>query len=67
MKKIVDKYSLGIYQEDYDIKKLAEKMNKLTAEEIYSYKCQSDLCAKELGNENNKQKLLDIISSLLPR
>lgn len=65
MKKIVDRYNLGIYQEDFNIKKLAEKMNKLTAEEIYSYKCESDKHAKDLGSEASKIKFLEIISSLV--
>lgn len=65
MKKIVDKYNLGIYQEDYNIRKLAEKMRRLTAEDIYYYKCQADKHAADLSSDTGMKKLLNIVSNLL--
>lgn len=65
MKKIVEKYNLGIVSEDYDLKKLAEKINALSIEKIMFFKKQSDLHAKELGCESGKNKFLDIVTSVI--
>jgi hypothetical protein len=65
MKKIVEKYNLGIVSEDYDIRKLAERINALSIEKIMFYKKQSDLHAKELGCESGKNKFLDIVESVI--
>jgi glycosyltransferase involved in cell wall biosynthesis len=65
MKKIVENYGLGIVSDDYDVKKLAERLNKLTPEEIMQYKNHSNLYAKELSCQPGKEKFLAITAGLI--
>lgn len=65
MKKIVIDYNLGIVSDNYEPKNLAEKLNKLTTDEIYNYKLNSHKLSKELSSEANRKKFLDIIENLL--
>jgi hypothetical protein len=64
MKKIVVENNLGIVSDNYEPKNLADKLNRLSAEEIYQYKINSHLKAQELSSEKNRIKFLEIIRLL---
>jgi hypothetical protein len=65
MKKLVEKYQLGISSEDYDVEKLARKMNSLSANEITFYKNQSHIHAEELASEPWRVKFLKIVDRIV--
>jgi glycosyltransferase involved in cell wall biosynthesis len=65
MKKVVLKYNLGVISDNFDVKNLAAKLNKLTAEEIYNYKLNAHKYANELSSEQNKVKFLELIKKII--
>lgn len=65
MKKICEQYKIGIVSNTFDPSELAEKLNKLSYNDILKYKENADLAAKELCFENESKKLIDIIEQLL--
>lgn len=65
MKKIVLKYNLGILSDNFDVRNLAAKLNKLTAKEIYNFKLNAHKYANELSSEQNKVKFLELIKNFL--
>ncbi len=64
MASVVDKYKLGIIADDFSAEKLAEKIQKLSKEEIYTYKKNCEKHAKELSAENYSILLLTEIKKL---
>lgn len=65
MKKLVERYDLGVIADDYNPESYAKKLNKLTVEQIDYYKNQSHKAAKELAAENNRNKFQGIIRAIL--
>ncbi len=65
MANIVKKYNLGVVSDTFKPKDLAMKINKLTAEEIFQYKQNSDKVAYELSDEVDKEKWRKIVESVL--
>jgi glycosyltransferase involved in cell wall biosynthesis len=61
MKEIVEIYNNGVVSDDFTPQNLAEKINLLTREEVYSMKLRSSDAAKELTAEKNKEKLQKMI------
>jgi len=65
MKRLVEKYDLGIVGHNYDPKAMAEKLNRLTPEKIMYYKTRCNESAKELSSESNKDKFRKIVADVL--
>jgi len=65
MEKYVKKYELGIISEDFTPEKMAEKLNSLTAKEIFRYKENSDKYSKELSAEKNLELIRSKAEELL--
>ena len=65
MKKLVEKYDLGIISPDYNPKSLAKKLNEITHEELQHYKNSSDKYAKDFDVEKNREKFLSIIDKIV--
>jgi hypothetical protein len=65
MEKIVKKYDCGVVAKDFKPRSLAEKINRLTTDEIMYYKRQSHQAAGELSSETNKRKIHDLFAGLL--
>ena len=53
MKRLVEFYDLGIVADDFDVKQLAMKINRLTINEINKYKENCDKVAKLFSIEQN--------------
>lgn len=62
MKEIVESYNNGIVADDFTPKNLAQKLSRLTREELYQMKLRSNTAAQHLTAEQNKVKLIDIVS-----
>lgn len=65
MRKIVEKYKCGIVSKDFTAKSMADILNKLTVDEINSYKLASLEAAKELSAEKEWSKLRNAAGNLL--
>lgn len=65
MKKIVEQYNLGIVSRNFDSNELAIELNKLSYDDILTYKENSNIAAKELCYENESKKLTVILDELL--
>lgn len=61
MKKIVKKFELGITSSTFKPIDLANKLNKLSPNQIKQYKTNVTIASKELCYENESQKILEII------
>jgi hypothetical protein len=61
----VKKYELGITAEDFDLKTVALRLNKLTHDEIDHYKNQSHRYARELSSEKNLELINKTVEALL--
>jgi glycosyltransferase involved in cell wall biosynthesis len=64
MSPLVDKYSLGIISENWDINNLAFKIKKLSEKDIFKYKMKTDVVAKELSSEVEMKKFSKLIDDL---
>jgi|GEM_PF-2328312 len=65
MKKIVEEYDIGIVSGDYNVKKLAERLNALDAGQIMYYKQNACKAASAVDSEMNRGRFLEIISSII--
>lgn len=65
MKKLVLKYNIGIVSNTFDPKDLANCLNKISDEDIWNFKLNSNLASKELCFEKESEKLLKIINELV--
>ena len=64
MVKIVERYNLGVYSEDFSPKSLAKSITKLMPAEIMEYKRNADKSAKELSAEENINMIKNIIKEI---
>lgn len=64
MKKLVERYDLGVVGPDYLPETMAGILNSLTFEKLLFYKQQSDKHAKELSSATNEIKFRGIIANL---
>lgn len=67
MKRLVDKYDLGLVSEDFTAKTMAAKLNSLSIQDIQKYKNNCHLNAKELGSESSELIILNEVKKLLQR
>jgi glycosyltransferase involved in cell wall biosynthesis len=67
MAEIVNQYQCGIVADEYSIESMANKLNKLSIDEIMTYKYNSHKAADELCFENESINLLDNIHQLFGR
>ena len=64
MVKIVERYNLGIYSEDFFPESLAKRIAQITPEKIMEYKKNADKYAKELSAEENINMIRSIVAEL---
>jgi glycosyltransferase involved in cell wall biosynthesis len=65
MQTIVQKYQCGVVANDFEPQTLAKELNKLSLDEIISYKCQSNFAALELNSDLNATRIGKIVRDLL--
>lgn len=65
MAEIVNHYDIGVVAENFTAKALADKLSTLTTEKLNGFKLNAEKAAIELTAERNKEKLEEIIGSLL--
>ena len=65
MVRIVDRYQNGVYSRDFDVKQMAQILNRLTTEDIMRMKRRSHAAANELNSEKTRTQLLEIVDSLI--
>lgn len=65
MAHIVNKYDLGIVGDDFTPKNLAEKIKKLTIDDIMHYKNNVNRHAKELSSENTEALIRQTVNNFL--
>ena len=65
MKKIVDKYDLGLVSKDYDVEELANMLNALTVSDIDNFKLNSHKAAEYLNESHSKDKIRSGVCSCL--
>lgn len=61
MKSYVEKFNLGIVSSDFDPRTMARVLNKLTIEEITSFKKNANRFAKELSAESNAKLFVEYV------
>ena len=64
MVKIVGRYNLGIYSEDFFPESLAKRIAQITPDKIMEYKRNADKYAKELSAEENIDKIRNIVKGI---
>ncbi len=64
MKKITEKFEIGVVSEDFTAKSLAKKLNSLSPEKIDEYKNNATSAAKELNAEKNQIFFTNLLSSI---
>lgn len=65
LKRITEKYNVGIVFNDFEIETQARQLNKLSANKILDYKNQSNQHAFELSATPQKEKILEAVNNLL--
>ena len=65
MAEIVRQYKLGVIAEDFTPEGMAAEIQKLTIEEINTYKMNADKAAFDLSAESNKVKLNALVAGVL--
>lgn len=65
MAKVVKQYDCGVVSEDFSPQSLAQSLMQLDIDKINYYKQRSHEAAYELSAEKNKEKLLEIVASIL--
>lgn len=65
MKKIVEKYNLGVVADDYTPKAMADKIRSLDINALDRFKANSRAHAKELSAEANQNKIREVVAKLL--
>lgn len=61
LKKLVEKFDVGVISEHHTAISLAEKLNKLTAEQINRFRLQSNQASQELCAENSGKLFLECV------
>ncbi|MBS1518430.1 MAG: hypothetical protein JSS91_10130 [Bacteroidetes bacterium] len=64
MSDYINRYELGISTDSFNPSQIAAEINKLSKEQIYNYKLNSDKYAFELSAETNRKILTDIVKNL---
>lgn len=64
MKKIVEEYNLGVISPDFTAESMAKVLNSLDQKKITAFKIQSDKAAQLLNEEENQQRLREMVKSL---
>jgi len=64
MVKIIERYKLGVYSDNYSPKILAKCISQIKPEEIMKYKWNADKYARELSAEENIKKIKNIVAEL---
>jgi hypothetical protein len=67
MRRLVEKYRLGVVAENFAPQSLAARLNSLAYEDIQVFKHNADKAARELAAEAGMQKLADILLRALGR
>jgi hypothetical protein len=65
MKKITEKYEIGVVSEGFSAKSLAKKIQNLTPEQIGHFKNNTSVAAKELNAEKNEVIFKQLVSSVI--
>lgn len=65
MKRVVERYDLGIVAADYSAESMAQKIAELTIIDIERYKLNAHKNAKELSAETNKKMIIQNINELV--
>jgi len=65
MSSLVHKYSCGIVSDKFSITSMIDSLCSLTASDIDTYKCNSDIAAKDLNYNKEMMKLRDIINEIV--
>jgi hypothetical protein len=65
MAAIVKEYDLGVVSKSFEPQDMAKCLNALTAGKIMHFKTQSHLAARALSADENKNKLLKIVTALI--
>ena len=64
MKKVVEKYQLGVVASDFSPRALASQLNRLTRTDVETFKQNSHQAARELSAEHNRKLLLNTLLTL---
>lgn len=64
MAKVVKKYKLGIVTGDFNIEKIVSELNRIKIKDVIQYKNATNECAAVLSFENEKIKIIEIVSQL---
>lgn len=62
---IINRYGCGLVTDSFEPKKIADQLNRLTAEQIEKFKKKSHTAAGELTSQKNMEKLGEIVGSLI--
>ena len=65
MKKIVEKYDLGVVADDFSARSLARKINSLDYQDFVRFKNNSHAAAEKLSANENKKLLIKTIETIL--
>lgn len=65
MAEIVNQYKIGVVSEDFSPKSLAKKIIQLTADDINSFKLNTEKAALELNAESSKEKINNLVKTVL--
>jgi hypothetical protein len=67
MKRIVEQYDLGVVSDAFTLESIAARLNALTTDDIRRFKENSHRAAEELCAEENQQRFLSTIDTLLTK
>jgi hypothetical protein len=67
MSRIVNKYECGVVADDFTLEAMAEKLNRITREQIMRFKENSHKAARFLCAETNRKLFLSLVHQLLGR
>jgi len=62
---IINRYRCGLVTDNFEPKKIAEQLNRLTVEQIEDFKKKAHIAAGELTSQKNMEKLGKIVESLI--
>lgn len=65
MRRLTEQYNLGVVSSSFNPAELSKILNSLSDDDIYKYKLNSHLAAKELCFEKESKKLERILERLL--
>jgi glycosyltransferase involved in cell wall biosynthesis len=65
MKRVVERFDLGIVTQDFDLRQLADLLNGLTKEQIEQYKRNSDMAARELHSGRTEEIIRQGVAACL--